>query len=73
MAVHDNYKEMLAAHGLGALDVEEVRALELHLRDCADCSQELDEWKATAAMLALEAAPVAPSEQLRNRISMPSL
>lgn len=68
MAVHDNYKEMLAAHGLGALDVEEVRALELHLRDCADCSQELDEWKATAAMLALEAAPVAPSEQLRNRI-----
>ncbi|MGI8920034.1 MAG: anti-sigma factor [Pyrinomonadaceae bacterium] len=68
MAVHEDYKEMLAAHGLGALDVEEARTLELHLRDCAECSQELDEWKATAAMLALEPAPVAPSEQLRNRI-----
>ncbi len=68
MAVHEDYQEMLAAHGLGALDVEEARTLELHLRDCADCSQELDEWKATAAMLALDAAPVAPSERLRNRI-----
>ena len=68
MAVHEDYKAMLAAHGLGALDAEVARALELHLRDCAECSQELDEWKATAAMLALEAAPVAPSEQLRNRI-----
>ena len=68
MAVHEDYKEMLAAHGLGALDVEEARALELHLRDCADCSQELNAWKATAATLALEAAPVAPSEELRNRI-----
>lgn len=68
MAVHEAYKEMLAAHGLGALDAEEARALDLHLQDCADCSQELDEWKATAAMLALEAAPVAPSEQVRNRI-----
>ena len=68
MAVHENYKEMLAAHGLGALDAEEARALELHLRDCADCSQELNEWKETAATLALAAAPVAPSEQLRKRI-----
>ena len=68
MAVHEDYKEMLAAHGLGALDVQEARTLELHLRDCGDCSQQLDEWRATAAMLALEAAPVAPSEQLRNRI-----
>ena len=68
MAVHEDYKEMLAAHGLGALEVEEARALELHLQGCADCSQELDEWKATAATLALEATPAAPSEQLRNRI-----
>ena len=54
MAVHEDYKEMLAAHGLGALDVEEARALEMHLRSCADCSQELNEWEATAATLALE-------------------
>ena len=68
MAVHEDYKEMLAAHGLGALDVEEARTLEMHLRDCADCRHELNEWKATAAMLALDAAPVAPSERLRDRI-----
>ena len=68
MAVHEDYKEVLAAHGLGALDAEEARALEMHLRDCVDCSQELNEWKATAATLALEPAPVAPSEDVRNRI-----
>ncbi len=68
MANHDDYKEMLAARGLGALDAIDARALETHLRDCADCRQELEAWEATAAALALAAAPMAPSNQVRDRI-----
>lgn len=68
MAVHEDYKEMLAAHGLRALDPAEARELETHLRACADCRRELSEWEATAAALALDAAPLAPAPELRDRI-----
>ena len=68
MSVHEDYKEMLAAHGLGALDTEDARALDAHLRDCAECRGELKEWQATAAALALDVAPFAPSAQVRDRI-----
>lgn len=68
MLSHDNYKEMLAAHGLGALEATEARELEVHLQNCADCRQELSEWQATAASLAFDAKPVAPSAQVKNRI-----
>jgi anti-sigma-K factor RskA len=68
MLSHDDYKEMLAAHGLGALEATEARELEVHLQNCAACRQELSEWQATAASLALDAKPVAPSAQLKNRI-----
>ena len=68
MLSHDDYKEMLAAHGLGALEVTEARELEAHLQHCADCRQELAEWQATAASLAFGAAPIAPSPRVRDRI-----
>lgn len=68
MSVHEDYKEMLAVHGLGALDASEARALETHLRDCDECRQELNDWEATAAVLALDAAPIAPSQLVRDRI-----
>jgi anti-sigma-K factor RskA len=68
MLSHDDYKEMLAAHGLGALEVTEVRELEAHLQHCADCRQEFAEWQATAASLAFGAAPIAPSPRVRDRI-----
>ena len=68
MSVHQDYKEMLAVHGLGALDASEARALETHLRDCDECRHELNEWEATAAVLALDAAPIAPPQRVRDRI-----
>lgn len=68
MLSHDDYKEMLAAHGLGALEATEARELEVHLQNCADCRQEFAEWQATAASLAFDARPAAPSAQLKNRI-----
>ncbi|HEX8920594.1 MAG TPA: anti-sigma factor, partial [Pyrinomonadaceae bacterium] len=65
---HEDYKEMLAAYALGALDGEERRALEEHLRTCADCAAEVAEWSDATAALALSAASVEPPAELRARI-----
>jgi anti-sigma-K factor RskA len=68
MALHEDYKEMLAVRGLGALDPAEARSLDQHLIDCDDCRRELAEWETTAAALALDAAPMAPPSGMRDRI-----
>jgi anti-sigma-K factor RskA len=65
---HEEYKEMLSAHALAALDREAEHALNLHLSDCAACRKELDRLNETAAALALAADPVEPSPQVREQI-----
>ena len=65
---HEDYKELLAANALTALDAEEARALEAHLEGCADCRSEMNGWQETAAFLAFAVKTVAPSPQLRERI-----
>lgn len=68
---HEDYKEMLAAQALNALEAAEMRDLEAHLQSCAECRSQLSEWEGTAAGLAfasLEARPLEPSRQLRGRI-----
>ena len=65
---HDDYKEMIPAHALSALDAAEERALNEHLAECAECRRDLAEWEATAASLALTVDPVEPSPEVRARI-----
>jgi len=65
---HEDYKEMIPARALSALDTAEDRVLSEHLLECAECSHELDSWQATAAALALGAEPAEPSPQVRERI-----
>lgn len=65
---HDDYKEMLTAHALSALDAEDARRLDQHLGECDECRRELADWENTAAALALGANPVEPSAQVRERI-----
>ena len=65
---HEDYKEMLAAYALGALEAEGVRALEEHLRTCADCAAEVAEWSDATSALALSAQAVEPPAELRARI-----
>jgi anti-sigma-K factor RskA len=64
----ENYRELLAAHALTALDAADAGALEAHLESCADCRAELNAWEATTALLAFDAPPVEPSAQLRASI-----
>ena len=66
--VHEDYKEMLAAHALSALDADDARALNQHLSECDECRRELADWENTAAELALNANPAEPSRQVRERI-----
>jgi len=66
--VHDDYKEMIPAHALAALDAGDERALNEHLAGCAECRRDMAEWEETAAKLALSAKPMEPSPQVREKI-----
>jgi len=66
--VHEDYKEMIPARALSALDAAEAHALNEHLENCAECRKELDEWQATAAALTLGANSAEPSPKVRERI-----
>jgi len=66
--VHDDYKEMIPARALSALDAAEEQALNEHLENCAECRKDLENWQATAAALSLTPDPVEPSPQVRERI-----
>lgn len=67
---HENYQEMLAAQALNALDAEEARVLNLHLKSCSDCRLQLSRLEETAAALAFVAIDekTSPSAELRDRI-----
>jgi len=66
--VHEDYKEMIPARALSALDAAEERALNEHLENCEECQKELEEWQATAAALAVSADLSEPSPEVRERI-----
>jgi anti-sigma-K factor RskA len=66
--VHDDYKEMIPAHALSALDAADERALNEHLAGCAECRRDQAEWEATAASLALGAKPMEPSPEVREKL-----
>ncbi|MEP6570546.1 MAG: anti-sigma factor [Acidobacteriota bacterium] len=65
---HENYKELLAAKTLTALDAEDARTLDAHLESCAECRFELSELEDTSALLALDAEPLEPSAGVRGGI-----
>jgi anti-sigma-K factor RskA len=61
-------RELMAANALTALDAADLRTLETHLQTCAGCRSEMNAWEETAALMALDAEPVEPSRQVRERI-----
>jgi anti-sigma-K factor RskA len=65
---HEDYKELLAAKALSALDVADARALTTHLEGCTDCQSEMVELEDAAALLASQAVPLEPSTRVRERI-----
>lgn len=65
---HEDYKEMLSANALSALDSTDARALASHLEVCSDCRLELSGWQETASFMAFNVDPSEPSIQVRERI-----
>ena len=66
--VHEDFKEMIPARALSALDAADARALNDHLSECDECRMELEEWEATAAAMAVTAKPMEPSPEVRERL-----
>jgi len=62
-------EELLSVYVLGALDGEDLRAVEEHLADgCSECAPRLAELAAEVEELAAAAPPVAPSDTVRARL-----
>ena len=65
---HTPFIENIPAYAIGALDAEEVIALEAHLKTCAACRTELAEYRAVSAALLTATPPKQPSAELRKRL-----
>ena len=65
---HVPFRENIPAYALGALDAEDVAALEVHLRTCASCRDELAAYRATSDSLLTALPPQKPSAALRRRL-----
>lgn len=65
---HENYKDLLAAQALTALDADDARLLTSHVESCAECRSEISELEKLAALLAYNAEPLEPPAKVRERI-----
>jgi anti-sigma-K factor RskA len=66
---HDQFRELIEAYALGALDEQDRSALEAHLATgCAECAKALQEARWLASQLAYLAPPAEPSDMLRARL-----
>lgn len=65
---HEDYKEMLSANALSALDASEAREVANHLEICSSCRSELHEWEETVAFMAFNVEPSEPSPAVREHI-----
>jgi len=65
----DQFRELIEAYALGALDEQERTMLESHLTaGCADCTKALAEARWVSSQLAYLAPPAEPSQMLRARL-----
>src|SRR5574341_1956262 len=65
---HAPLREDIPAYALGALDAQEVAALEVHLKTCDSCRAELAEYRALSDSLLTAIPPKQPSAGLRKRL-----
>ncbi len=65
---HTNFLEQIPAYSLGALDPDELSALESHLETCKSCQAELAAFHAVRDNLGLALPPRNPPAALRSRL-----
>ena len=62
------HRDNLAAYALGALDADEISALEAHLAGCQDCQSELADYRSVASGLLQSVLPQEPPDGLRRQL-----
>lgn len=65
---HLPFRENIPAYALGALEGEDVAALEAHLRTCTVCREELAAYRATSDNLLMALPSQNPPAALRKRL-----
>lgn len=65
---HSRFLENIPAYALGALDVEDIPALEAHLQTCDSCRNELSAYRAVSDSLLMALPSQQPSAALRKRL-----
>ena len=65
---HTPFRENIPAYAIGALDGEEVPALQTHLETCASCRTELAEYRLLSDSLLTAIPPKQPSAALRKSL-----
>lgn len=65
---HTPFRENIPAYAIGALDAEDVHALEAHLKTCASCRTELAEYRSLSNSLLTAVPPKQPPAALRKRL-----
>jgi len=65
---HTPFIENIPAYALGALDADDVAALDTHLEGCASCRTELAEYRAMSESLLTAVSPKQPSVRLRRQL-----
>lgn len=65
---HVPFRENIPAYALGALDAEDVAALDAHLQTCSSCRDELAAYRAASDGLLMALPPQKPSAALRQRL-----
>jgi len=65
---HTLHRENIPAYAIGALDAEDITALEAHLETCASCQAELAEYRALSSSLLTATPSKQPPAALRKRL-----
>ncbi len=65
---HSPFRENLPAYALGALDAEDIAALEAHLQTCESCRTKFAEYRQISNSLLTAIPPRQPSAALRKRL-----
>ncbi len=65
---HPNREELFDLYALGALEGDELAAIETHLATCADCAEKLAAARGRISLLAFAAPPVQPSPGVKESL-----
>src|SRR5689334_6262058 len=64
----DEFMDLAAAVALDAADPDDVERVEEHAAECQECGRWLDEFRSTAAAMALSVPQLDPPPALRTRV-----